>query len=319
MKKVLVTGGSGLIGSVLVKDLVARDYEVNLLDRRKSLPLEKINYFQGSVLEKEDIRRAIKGCDYVFHLAAVLGVALSTQRALECLDVNVLGTRNILEVAAKEGVKKVLLTSSSEVYGEPEKVPIHEDFPRQPKSEYGFSKCIGEEYCKAFKLNHDLNYTILRYFNVYGPNQALKFVMPLFINNAISGKPLVVYGSGDQIRSFCYVDDAVNGTQKAMFSSQADNHVFNIGNDKEPISVFDVARKVLALMGKKEEPVIVPFENSDRSETREIFKRIPDISKARKMLNYEPKIDLEEGIHRIIEYRKKEVEGKGFLTPAIDY
>lgn len=307
--KVLITGGSGLIGSALAEHLIKKGFGVNVLDRRKELSIKGINYFQGSVLEREDIKKAIKDCDYVFHLAAILGVSNATARALECLDVNILGTRNILHEAADAGVKKVLLTSSSEVYGEPDKVPIEENAPRKPKSEYGFSKCIGEEYCKAFKLNHDLNYSIVRYFNVYGPNQALKFVMPLFIKNALSGEPLVVYGSGEQVRSFCYVTDAVKGTEMVMFDKKADNDIFNIGNDKEPMSMIEAAKKVLSMAKREEEPVIVPFKESDRTETREIFKRVPDISKARRILGYEPEVNLDEGIRRIIEYQKGEKEG----------
>lgn len=317
--KVLITGGSGLIGSALANYLVQKGTEVNVLDKRKDLGLKGVNIHQGSILDKEDIKKAMKGCDYVYHLAAIVGVNLADGRSLECLDVNVLGTRNVLECSLEEKVKRVLFASSSEVYGEPDKLPINEEFPLKPKSAYGWSKAVGEEYCKAFKKNKGLDYTIVRFCNVYGPNQALKFVLPLFIDNAISDKPLEIYGSGEQVRSFCYVDDAVAGVEKAILNEKAKCEVFNIGNPNEPIKMQELAKMVLKMAANNSgSHIFVPLEQR-RSPQREIHARIPDISKARNILGFEPKISLEEGIRKTIEYKKKEKEIGEFITPVIDF
>ncbi|MFH0831785.1 MAG: NAD-dependent epimerase/dehydratase family protein [archaeon] len=316
--KVLITGGSGLIGSALAERLVKKGVDVNVLDKRKNLNLPGVNLIQGSILNKGDLKRAVKDCDYVYHLAAIVGVNLADGRALECLDVNIIGTRNVCEASLQVGVKKILFASSSEVYGEPDKLPISEDFLLKPKSAYGWSKAVGEEYCKAFKKNEGLDYSVVRFCNVYGPNQALKFVLPLFINNALSNKSLEIYGSGEQIRSFCYVDDAARGTELVMMSPKTNSDVFNIGNPNEPISMKDLAKKVLDLAGIKGNHVFVPLENY-RSPAREIQKRIPDISKSHKTVGFKPEINLDEGLKRVIEFKKKEKETGEFITPTIDH
>ena len=317
--KVLITGGSGLIGASLASYLISKGVDVNILDKRKELNLKGVNMFQGSILNKEDIKRAMRGCYYVYHLAAIVGVNLADGRSLECLDVNVIGTRNVLECCVEEKVKRVLFSSSSEVYGEPDKLPIQEDFILKPKSAYGWSKAVGEEYCKAFKKNKGLNYTIIRYCNVYGPNQALKFVLPLFIDNALSNKPLEIYGSGKQVRSFCYVDDAIIGTELAMMNPNAIGETFNIGNPNEPITMTNLSEKVLQMAANNNgKSVFVPIEQR-RSPQREIYERIPDISKASQILGFSPKINLEEGLKKVIEFKKKG-NGRGeFITPVLDY
>lgn len=248
--------------------------------------------------------KAIKGCDYVFHFAAVLGVSFSNKRALECLDVNILGTRNVLDACIRERVKKIVFSSSSEVYGEPIKLPISETHTLQPKSEYGVSKLVGEEYVKAFAKEFGLNYTIIRFFNVYGPNQSAKFVMPLFIDDAILNRPLRIYGDGSQIRSFCHVEDAVKGIELAMFKKAADKQIFNIGNKNQAVSIKDLAIKVNRIAGNKQKPVFIPLKSSDRTKDREIYKRKPSTLKAEKLLGFKPTITLTEGIQKVVKYRK---------------
>ena len=316
--KVLITGGSGLIGSALANYLVNKGVEVNILDKRKELQIDRINMLQGSILNKEDVKRAMKGCDYVYHLAAIVGVDLADSRSLECLDVNLIGTRNVLECAVEEKVKKVLFSSSSEVYGEPDQVPINEESILKPKSAYGWSKAVSEEYCKAFKKNSGLSYTIIRYCNIYGLNQALKFVLPLFIDNALSNKPLEIYGSGRQIRSFCYVDDAVIGTELAMMNPNTDGEILNIGNPDEPITMIDLSKKVIQMVANNNgKTVFVPIEQR-RLPEREIYNRIPDITKAKKILGFYPKVNLVEGLRKIIEYKKKEKESREIITSALE-
>jgi len=204
-----------------------------------------------------------------------------------------------------KNIKKVLFSSSSEVYGEPEKVPIEESGTLQPKSEYGVSKVVGEEYVKAFSREFNLNYGIMRFFNIYGPKQTDKFVMPLFIRNVVLGKPLRVYGDGSQVRSFCYVEDAARGVLEVLFNPKADKDVFNIGNNKTEISMLELAKLVLEVAGKSEEPEMVPLEQSDRTKAREIFLRTPDTSKAKDVLGFEANIDLRTGIKKVLDYKEE--------------
>tara|TARA_Y100000031_G_C8147079_1_gene350495 strand:- start:21 stop:683 length:663 start_codon:yes stop_codon:yes gene_type:complete len=217
MSKVLVTGGSGFIGTAIVSLLKKKGFTVHVLDLW-DVEVEGITNFKGSVLNVDDIDKAIEGCEYVVHLAAILGVAKSTHMPVECLDVNIMGLRNVLQACVQHKVKKILFTSSSEVYGEPEKTPVSEDMLLQPKSEYGVSKVVGEEYLKAYAKQYGLKYSIVRFFNVYGVGQAHSWVMPRFANFAVLGRPITLYGDGQQVRAFCHVDDAARGAVKKTAS-----------------------------------------------------------------------------------------------------
>ncbi|MBI2125422.1 NAD-dependent epimerase/dehydratase family protein [Candidatus Woesearchaeota archaeon] len=303
MARILVTGGSGMIGNEVVKQLLRAGHKVHVLDLYP-IKIEGITHFKGSILEKESIMHAIDSCEYVVHFAALLGVANSTRNPLECLDVNILGTRNVLECCVANNIKRIIFSSSSEVYGDALRVPIKEEEVFQPKSEYGASKVVGEEYIKAFSKKFNLDYVILRFFGVYGPLQVNNFVVPLFVHNVLNDIPLQVYGDGKQIRAFTHVEDVAAATVKAIFSEQASKQVFNIGNAASETNILELAKLVLKVSGKGEEPVLVPFENSDRTKEREIFKRVPDTSKAKDILGFEAKVGLEEGIRRMIEYRK---------------
>jgi UDP-glucose 4-epimerase len=243
----------------------------------------------------------MEGCDYVIHLAAMLGVKRTEMKRLEALNVNILGTVNILEGCVKEKIKKIVFASSSEVYGDQTKTPISEEGPLNPKSIYAVTKLAGEEYVKAYKKRYGLDYTIVRFFNAYGPRQVAEFVVPRFIKNVLDNKPPRIYGDGDQIRSFCYVEDIANGIFLALINKKANSHIFNIGNDEEPISIRDLAYKIISISQKDLQPEYIDIKKSDRSAEREILRRIPDISKAKRVLGYEPKFSLSEGIRKIIE------------------
>lgn len=308
--KVLVTGGSGFIGSSMIKFLLERGFEVRAFDlpqqfAKNALPKEA-EIYKGSILDSNDIMNAMKSCDYVVHLAAMLGVRRVEVKRLDCLNINIQGTTNILEACVRDNIRKIVFASSSEVYGDQGRIPISEKSPLNPKSVYAVTKLAAEEYLKAYKHRYDLNYSIVRFFNVYGPGQVAEFVMPRFIKSVMEDKSPIIYGNGDQVRAFCYVDDAVTGTGLALTNGRADSGIFNIGNDTEPISVTDLALKVISITKKNLKPGFVPIENSDRSAQREIQKRIPDISKARRVLNYEPKVSLSEGILKVIEHGKIE-------------
>lgn len=304
-EKIFVTGGSGLIGNEVIRQLVEEGYQVNVIDLWP-VDIEEVNYFKGTILSQEDINRSMEGCTHVFHLAAIMGVSRALRKPVECLNVNVIGTYNILECCIRNKIKKILYSSSSEVYGEPERVPIKETDILHPKSEYGVSKYVSEEYLKSFKKQYGLDYTIVRFFNIYGPKQDHAWVMPIFINNALLGKKLRIYNNGDQIRAFCFVEDAARGIIKAMFSDNTSGEIFNIGNPNEAISMKDLALTVLRLSGKSSDQIeFVSFDKSDRSEEREIFERIPDINKAKEIFGFEVTISLVEGIKRSIDYKKE--------------
>jgi len=294
--KIAVTGGSGFIGTNLVKHL-SKKHEVRILD--KKIPLIKnIQFIKGSVIDPKNVQNIVKDTEYVIHLAAILGVKKTEDNPLKTLKINIEGTKNVLEACRKFDVKKIIFSSSSEVYGEPQKIPISEDDQLYPKSCYGISKLVCEEYIKAYHKTYGLSFTILRYFNVYGPEQRTEFVIPQFVKLALSNKSLTIYGNGNQIRAFTYVDDAIRGTILTL--EKGDNEIFNIGNDREPIKIKELAKKILTLTKSKSKLVFIPMEKSDRIESREIHHRIPKINKAKSILGYVPIVSLNEGILNVI-------------------
>ena len=302
MACILVTGGSGFIGTAVADELISQGHEVKLLD----LVANKNNMDRssvGSVLDPYLVSTEVRGCDYVVHLAAALGVKWTEARRLECLYINIQGTVNILEACVKENVKKIVFTSSSEVYGNQKTIPIKETSPVNPISNYAITKLVGEEYLRAYSETYPLKYSAVRLFNVYGENQKDRFVMTKFIHAVSNGKPPQIYGDGRQIRSFCYVSDAAKGIITALLNENSDDEIYNIGNDSEPINVNDLAEKVILLSGKKDiSPQFVPMEDSDRTKEREVYHRVPSIEKARKVLQYHPKVNLDEGITKIIKH-----------------
>ncbi|MGD9079385.1 MAG: NAD-dependent epimerase/dehydratase family protein [Desulfobacterales bacterium] len=302
--KVLVTGGAGSIGLEVVRKLLDEGHEVTILDlaeqiERSVIP-EDAKVFKGSILDSVAIHHALQGNDYVVHLAARLGVKRTEVERLSCLHININGMVNILDAAVKERVEKILFSSSSEVYGNQAKMPITEESALNPVSVYAVTKLAGEEYLKAYKRQYGLDYTILRFFNVYGPGQVGQFVMKKFIDAVKQDKSPQIYGSGDQIRCFCHVKDAANGIVKALFAPQTSEEVINIGNDMEQITMLALAEKVIALSGKDIKPKKISFSESDRQEKREVFDRIPSIEKAKRLLDYTPQISIDEGIKELL-------------------
>lgn len=305
MAMVLVTGGAGFIGMAVSELLLANGYKVRVLDtestvhetffRSKNI-LSGAEKIRGSILDYNCVSEAAKGCDFIIHLAARLGVKRTDSKKLSCLNINIQGTVNILEACLKGKAQKIIFASSSEVYGEPVKQPISEDFPVNPKSVYAVSKLAGEEYVKAYKESYGLDFTIVRLFNIYGKNQVAEFVVPRFVRAVQENKSPVVYGDGNQVRSFCYVEDAAKGIIATLNNQMADSEIINIGNNSEPVKMKELAERVVKLSGKKIKINFSDFKGSDRSSCREIYARIPDISKAQSLLNFAPKFLLEEGL-----------------------
>lgn len=305
--KVLVTGAGGFIGTQVVQELKRRGCEVVYFDviEPKIPGIKRVN--RGTILDQYDLALAVRGCDYAVHLAALLGVQKTDNNRLETLHVNIQGTLNLIEACVKEGVKKILLSSSSEVYGEQTQLPITETNPLNPKSVYAVTKIVGEEYLQAYSEMYGTHYNIVRFFNVYGEHQREDFVLPRFVYQVVNDIPPTIYGNGEQVRSFCYVEDAARGLVDTLFA-EFSGQIINIGNDREPISMKSLAERVIQLSGRDLTPQLVAYENSDRKASREIGTRIPSIEKAKQLLDYEPIFTLDEGLKRMIDFYEKNLK-----------
>jgi len=311
-KKVLVTGGAGCIGMPVCVELLKRGVKVVLFDLYGQVQfVEKfidkgIEIYYGSILDESSLRDAFRGCDAVIHLAAYLGVRRTEINSLRCIDININGVKKVLDAGIQAGIRKIIFSSSSEVYGEPLKNPVSENDLTQGKTVYAISKLAGEEMVKAYSNEFSyLDYTILRYFNTYGPYQIAQFVIPKFIRNVLSGKAPVVYGDGSQKRSYCYSTDTARATVEALFSDKANRQVMNVGNSNALISLSDLADIVINLCGKENEVKVKTrygFDKTDRSADREINTRFCDTEKIKTILGFHPEVSLKEGILKVIDH-----------------
>jgi len=295
--KITITGGSGFIGSSLVKSLLKE--QITIFDTKK--PKFNVNFVEGNINNIDNVIVATKDADVVIHLAAALGVINTERNPVKTLDTNIVGTRNVLESCRLNDVKKIIFSSSSEVYGEPIKVPISESDKPIPITTYGISKLAAEEYIKSYSKSYGIRYTILRLFNVYGDEQGTQWVVPEFVSKAVNNDDIIIHGTGSQIRAFCYVTDVANAFRITL--EKGDGETFNIGNDKEPISIKNLAERVISLADSKSSIRSIPFEKSDRNRS-EIMNRAPNIEKAVKLLGYHPVVSLDEGILQIIRNKK---------------
>ena len=298
--KVIVTGGAGFIGSSVVSNL-SKNHDVKIFDFKKS-KMANNEFIQGDIKNADHVINSIKDCDVVIHLAATLGVINTEENPVMTLDTNMGGTKNVLEACRINKIKKIIFSSSSEVYGEPVKIPMEEKDKPIPITTYGISKFAAEEYIKAYARNYGLQYTMFRLFNVYGDQQATDWVLPEFVSKAIKNEEIIVHGDGTQTRAFCYVTDISNAFSLAL--DKADGHLINIGNNTEPISIKELAHRIIRLANSKSDVKCIPFEESKRNRN-EIMVRIPNIQKAKELLGYVPQISLDEGILKVIEKQKK--------------
>jgi UDP-glucose 4-epimerase len=309
-KRVLVTGGAGSIGLQVCRELAARNIPFRLfdlpeqIDRAKPWIPETAEVRGGSILDCSSIRDAAVGCDAVIHLAAYLGVRRTELHRLRCVEINIEGTKNVLEYALQNQLRKVVFSSSSEVYGEPLDQRVTESSMTQGKTVYAITKLAGEELCKAYHQRYpDFQYTILRYFNTYGICQPAQFVIPKFIHRAREGLPPIVYGEGTQVRSYCHASDTAWATVQSLVTERANGEVFNIANPDEPITLMELAKLAIRVAGR--EGSLIPqreedFSRTDRTKSREVFRRVCDISKARSLLGFQPKVALEDGLKDLL-------------------
>lgn len=303
--KILVTGGSGFIGSYLVRHLLEQGHEVKVVDLKKPhIEHKSLEFINKSIID--ELAEDIKGCDVVYHFAAMLGVDNSDNKPLETMRINLEGSVNVFKSAVEADVKRMVYASSSEVYGEPRELPIREDSVKGPVSAYGVSKLAAEIYAKAYNHDFGTDIKIVRFFNVYGPGQSNNFVIPIFINDALQNKPLRVFGEGNQTRCFTYVEDIADGVFKVLEKGKT-GEAYNIGNNK-PTTILELAQITKEITGSKSEVIKSGFGKNTRLKEREIEYRVPDISKM-KALGWEPKTTVSEGIRKILEMRKSSKRG----------
>jgi UDP-glucose 4-epimerase len=296
---VLVTGGAGFIGSNLVRALLERGEKVRVLDNfstglRANLEGLGVEIVEGELRSYERVHNAVRGSDVVFHLGALGSVPRSVQDPLTSSAVNVEGTLNVLLAARDEGVRRVVFSSSTSVYGSSRSLPTGEDSPPDPISPYGVAKLAAERYCIAFSRVYDAFETVvLRYFNVFGPRQSpssqYAAVVPLFITAIASGRPITVNGDGEQSRDFTYVENVVAATIAAAGAEGASGRVFNVAAGA-PASVNHVADTIGEILGKPVEKRFAPPRPGD------IRNSWADLTAAREVLGYEPTVSLEQGL-----------------------
>ena len=304
MTKVLVTGGAGFIGSNLAEALLARGDEVRILDNfstgsRANLDGLDVDIVEGELRSYERVHNAVRGVEVVYHLGALGSVPRSVQDPLTSSAVNVEGTLNVLLAARDEGVRRVVFSSSTSVYGSSRSLPTREDSPLDPISPYGVAKLAAERYCVAFSRVYDaFESVVLRYFNVFGPRQSpssqYAAVVPLFITAIAAGEPVTIHGDGEQSRDFTYVENVVAATISASSAAGASGRAFNVAAGA-PASVNRVADTIGELLGK---PVQKAFGPPRPGDIRDSF---ADLSAAREVLGYAPSVSLEEGLRRTAE------------------
>ena len=316
--KYLITGGAGFIGSHLVEKLISKGDQVVVFDNLSTGSASnlsgikgKIKFEQGNILDKAVIDKLVSESDYVVHLAAALGVLNIVNKPLESLRTNLQGSEVVLEASDKYR-KPVLIASTSEIYGKNDKVPLNEEddriigHPLKSRWSYSEAKAVDESLAYFYYLENKLPIRIVRFFNAVGPRQVGHYgmVVPRFISAALKNEPLSVYGSGDQIRCFCHVDDAVRALLLVMDSEKAVGEVFNIGNNQQ-ITIMELAKKVIELTGSTSTIEKIAYENAYPEGFEDMQRRVPDISKIKQVLGWTPEINLNQIIKDIAAFNSK--------------
>ena len=316
--KTLITGGAGFVGSHLAEALLARGDEVYVLDNLSTGSIENIEHLKGqarfhyaieSIMSEPVTAELVDRVDVVYHLAAAVGVRLIVESPVNTIETNVHGTEMILKLANKKK-KKVIVASTSEVYGKGEVVPFREDadLVMGPTSKgrwsYACSKAIDEFLALAYHKEKRLPVVVVRLFNTVGPRQTGRYgmVIPNLVKQALLGHPLTVYGDGNQSRCFTYISDVVGALIRLAEVKGAVGEVFNIGNDREEITIMDLARRVQARTGTKSEIVLVPYDTAYEEGFEDMQRRVPDLSKIRALIGYEPRVQLDEILERVVAY-----------------
>ena len=305
-KKVLVTGGAGFIGSNLVRRLIETGNSVTVLDNfmsgyRSNLdPFPTVQIIEGDVRDKKAVSASMRGVEIVFHSASSVGNKRSIDHPITDAEINVIGTLQVLEAARKEGVRKIVVSSSAGIFGELKTMPIKEDHPIEPDSPYGCSKLYEEKICLAYAKLYEIEAVALRYFNVYGPNQrfdAYGNAIPIFVFRMLQNQNLLIYGDGEQTRDFVHVDDVVQANIKAADSIGVSG-AFNIASGKR------VTINRLVEMITKDNGNSIKIEHGPQR-PGDVLHSLADLTLAFQRINYTPLKGLEEGIEEYVKWAKK--------------
>ena len=315
--RILITGGAGFIGSHLAEALLDRGDEVVVLDDLSTGRIENIAhlvtrpgfaYTIGSVTDDLVVGELTDRCDMVFHLAAAVGVRLVVSKPVHTIETNVHGTETVLRNAAKQR-KLVVVASTSEVYGKSTVFPFREDAdlvlgqPTKTRWGYAASKLIDEFLALGYWKEQQVPVIVVRFFNTVGPRQSDRYgmVIPNFVRQALAGEPLIVHGDGSQSRSFTWVGDVVEALLALAAEPRSVGQVFNIGNGVE-VSIRDLAKRIIAMTGSDSTIRFVSHHEVFGPSFEDMARRVPDISKIRQHVGYQPKVQLEEILERVIEY-----------------
>lgn len=315
--RILITGGAGFIGSHLSDAYLERGDEVFVIDDLSTGTIENIQHLKQnprfhytieSVHNQPVTAELVDQCDVIFHLAAAVGVKLIVESPVRTIETNVRGTEVILELANKKK-KRVLVASTSEVYGLSSDVPFREDgnlvmgATTKGRWSYACSKAIDEFLALAYWREKKLPTTIVRLFNTVGPRQTGRYgmVIPTFVKQALSGRPITVYGDGAQTRCFGYVGDVVDALVKLMDHSDAVGQVFNIGSDEE-VSILELAKRIKQLTKSDSEVVFVPYDEAYEEGFEDMPRRIPDTAKIRELVGFKPRRNLDAILKSVIDF-----------------
>ncbi|MFT4848155.1 MAG: NAD dependent epimerase/dehydratase [Parvicella sp.] len=312
-KKVLVTGADGFIGSHLTERLLEDGYDVKAfvnynsfnswgwLDTLSKEKLDQIEIFSGDVRDPNGVRTAMKGVDIVLHLAALIAIPFSYHSPDSYVDTNVKGTLNIIQAAKDLSIERVLVTSTSEVYGTAQFVPITEDHPKQPQSPYSASKIGADAIADSFFRSFDLPITIVRPFNTYGPRQSARAVIPTIITQLLNGKTEIKLGDTTPTRDLLFVKDTVNGFLEIAKTPELIGHEVNLATQSE-ISIHELALEMINQINPNAK--IVTDSDRIRPEKSEVFRLFGSNEKIKKYTNWSPNYDLKSGINETIEWFK---------------
>lgn len=318
--KALITGGAGFIGSHLTEELLHKGHRATVLDNlstgslKNIANLEKISGFElviGSILDKDLVDKLMEKCDIVFHLAAAVGVELIVKEPLESLTTNIKGSEIVLEMACRYH-KKVLITSTSEIYGKNINGPLKEDddrilgSPLKTRWSYSTAKAVDEMLAYVYWKKKGVPSIIVRLFNTVGPRQtgAYGMVIPRFISQALNKAPITVYGTGKQSRCFIHVKDVVQAIIKLAHEPGAVGEVFNIGSQEE-VSIEKLAKEIIALTASKSKIVYIPYEKAYEAGFEDMQRRKPDTAKINKLIGFKPTYTLTEIIKDIVKFLRK--------------
>lgn len=311
--KYLITGGAGFIGSNIAGKLLQEDNYVRVLDNffsgkednlafTKGLGKDKFELIRGDIRDKSACEKACDGIDYVLHQAALRSVPKSMKEPESYNDVNINGTLFMLQASSKAKVKRFTMASSSSVYGDTDKFPEREDAYPLLISPYALSKLAGEYYCRIFSEHFGLETACLRYFNVFGPRQALDdeyaVVIPKFIHCILHDEQPPIFGNGKQSRDFTYIDNVVQANILAATTPGVKHEVLNVANGKDT-TVLEIVDTLNKFLDKNIQPKFLPIRQGD------VFRTSADISKIKKILNFRPEVDFKEGLRRTVEWFKK--------------